>query len=127
MGAAMVALQGQTPETHGRITGSVGDSTGAIIPRASVDVRTANNTRTLATATTDEQGKYTLRDLASGTYELQFDAQGFEPAVRRQVKVRAGVETLVPQPRLSIDLNEAMCVLIVTADAPSKPAKKSRK
>lgn len=127
MGLAIVVLQGQVPETHGRITGSVGDPTGAFIPRASVVVRSANNSKTLAAATTDEQGKYTLLDVAAGTYELHFDAQGFKPAVRRQVNVRAGEETVVPQPRLSVNLDEAICILTVTAEAPNKARKASLK
>jgi hypothetical protein len=105
----------------------VGDPTGAIIPRASIVVRTANNTKTLATATTDEQGNYILLDVATGAYELHIDAQGFKPAVRRQVIVRDREETVVPQSRLSIDLDEAICILTVTAKAPSKPHNKSRK
>lgn len=126
MGVAIV-IQGQVPETHGRITGSVGDPTGAFIPRASIVIRTANNSKPLATATTDEQGNYTFLDVATGTYELHFDALGFKPAVHRQVTVLAGEQTIVPQPRLSVDLDEGICILSVTAEAPSKPQKKTRK
>jgi hypothetical protein len=127
MGMAMVVLQGQVPEAHGRITGSVGDPAGASIPRASVLVRTANDNKTLATATTDERGNYALLVVAPGTYDLHFDAVGFKPTIQRQVNVRAGVETVVPQSRLFVDLDEAICILTVTAEAPSKRHKNSRK
>jgi hypothetical protein len=120
MSVTMMALPGQAPAPNGRIKGSVGDPIGLVIPRASVVIRAANDKKPLATAVTDEQGNYTFVRLAAGTYELRFDAQGFKPAVRRNVIVRTGEETVLPRPRLAINLDEAICILTVTAEAPSK-------
>src|SRR3989442_3989801 len=53
----------------GRILGSVKDSTGAVIPGASVSI--IDKDRGLArTLTTDEAGKYNTPNLISGTYTV---------------------------------------------------------
>jgi hypothetical protein len=121
---ALVALQGQVLKTAAHISGTVADPEGAVIPGASIVLRASEKTRTLATATTDDRGVYTLRDIVAGTYELEFDAPGFKAAVRRVI-VRGGADTVVPQPRLSVDLSEAICILQITAVTPVDPVQKS--
>ena len=58
------------------ITGTIIDSTGAVIPGAAV---TAKNNGTGITRSTqsDNQGRYSLADLAIGDYDVQASKTGF--------------------------------------------------
>ncbi|MEA2203237.1 MAG: hypothetical protein QOE77_13 [Blastocatellia bacterium] len=77
-------LKGST----GAISGSVVDPSGAVIPGASV---TAKNTRTLTEfpATTDDNGRFLIRNVPAGFYEVKFAAPGFQFAVFTDVPVRS--------------------------------------
>src|SRR3984893_13443080 len=75
-------------EFRGTVTGRVTDSTGAIIPGASVTV-TNVATGVAATATTNETGTYTVPYLMPGNYSVTFELIGFRK-VARSVEVRVG-------------------------------------
>ena len=61
------------------LSGTVRDTTGAV-PGATVTLAAAG--AQVATATTDEGGKYRFTGLAAGSYELTVTMRGFEPATR---------------------------------------------
>jgi outer membrane receptor protein involved in Fe transport len=60
----------------GRISGTVKDSSGAVIPHAAV-VATHTETGETTTATTDASGVYTFASLLAGTYNITATAKGF--------------------------------------------------
>lgn len=61
------------------ITGDVTDSTGAVVPRATLEaVNQATNYR--YTAQSDEAGNYTIVNLLEGVYRLRGTATGFPGA-----------------------------------------------
>ena len=68
--------QAQTQET-GSIAGVVHDSTGAVIPGATVTV--TNDRGVAQTATADENGGYVISGLPAGTYKVSISAPGFKP------------------------------------------------
>ena len=72
-----LSVSGQT--IVGRISGTVKDESGAVIPNANV---TATNKATglARTATTDGGGFYTITNLPVGTYSLAFEQTGFKRA-----------------------------------------------
>jgi iron complex outermembrane recepter protein len=70
----------------GRITGSVADATGAVLPGVTVTARAGGITRT---AVTDANGKYTIDRLDPGAWEVIFELVGFERKTS-QVTVTAG-------------------------------------
>ncbi|PWT93756.1 MAG: TonB-dependent receptor [Blastocatellia bacterium] len=74
---ASLSVCGQT--IFGRINGTVTDSTGAVVPDASVTVVNiaTNLTRT---AVTDSEGFYTVTNLPVGTYTVTVERQGFKKA-----------------------------------------------
>lgn len=82
------------PGSTGAITGTVTDTTGAVVAGASV---TAKNLRTLTeyTVTSGENGVYLIKNLAAGSYEVTFDAPGFKRAVITNVPVRSSSLTTV--------------------------------
>ena len=65
-------------ELQGTINGTVMDSTGAVVPNASVTIVQAGGTNAPRTITTDGNGSYTATNLAAGTYTITVSIQGFE-------------------------------------------------
>src|SRR5437879_242690 len=78
----------------GRILGSVKDSTGAVIPGATVSI--IDKERGLArTLTTDEAGQYNAPNLIPGTYTVRAELPGFKRLDRENVVVEVGNEIRV--------------------------------
>lgn len=77
--AGVSSLQAQT--STGRISGTVTDSTGAVVANATV---TATNpaTNEARTATTDDSGFYTVTNLLVGTYSVSVEAPNFKKLVK---------------------------------------------
>jgi Carboxypeptidase regulatory-like domain len=59
----------------GRISGTVKDSSGAVVPRATVSV-TNLDTGVRQKLTTDEKGIFVFLDVAVGRYDLEIDSPG---------------------------------------------------
>ena len=74
---ACFSVSGQT--VFGRISGTVSDSSGAVVPSATVTV-TNSATNATRTAVTDEGGFYTMTNLPVGTYSVTVERQGFKKA-----------------------------------------------
>jgi hypothetical protein len=66
----------------GSISGTVTDSTGAVINQAQVTLTSAQ-TGAVRTATTDDRGAYTITALAPGAYDLQIAQKGFGTSKQR--------------------------------------------
>ena len=75
--SAALGVYGQT--IFGRISGTVTDSSGAVVPNAEVTV-TNNATNLVRTAVTDESGFYTVTNLPVGTYTVTVERSGFKKA-----------------------------------------------
>jgi hypothetical protein len=81
--AGAVAAQ----ETRGTILGRVTDSTGAIVPNATV--RASNvATGVPAEGKSNAAGNYTLPYLLPGTYTIQAELAGFKKFVREGIEIR---------------------------------------
>ena len=90
------SLSGQAQTIFGRISGTVKDSAGANIPNVNVTVTNqANNL--VRTATTDDDGFFTVTNLPVGTYSVEALRTGFKRAAQSGVSLAADA-------RLSIDL-----------------------
>jgi len=85
-------VEGQSDQ--GRITGTISDALGAVVPSASVQ---ATNERTAAkrSVTTDEQGQYMLTNLAPAQYTITASANGLGPVEIGHVALTAGQERTV--------------------------------
>jgi hypothetical protein len=73
---SLSAQDAQAQQSTGTIVGTVHDSSGALIP--SVTVTITDSKGQSQTATTDDQGSYTLASLAPGTYAVSLSIQGFK-------------------------------------------------
>lgn len=71
---AVVAAQ----ELQGTITGLVTDTTGAVIPNATVTVSENEVSGAVRTVVTDARGSYTVTNLHAGTYTVTVKEQGFQ-------------------------------------------------
>jgi len=71
------------------ITGTVTDSTGAVVAGADIS---AKNTGTGITRSTqsDNQGRYSLADLAIGAYDVQAGKTGFRTLIKKDITLTVG-------------------------------------
>jgi len=107
-----VSAFGQTD--RGTITGTVADSTNAVIPGANI---TATNTQTTAKYETisTETGNYTLSQLPAGTYAITVELPGFKKYVRQGVTV---LSLTVVRIDAQLEVGAASEEVTVNADAP---------
>ncbi|HLJ78534.1 MAG TPA: carboxypeptidase regulatory-like domain-containing protein, partial [Acidobacteriaceae bacterium] len=82
-------------EFRGTISGTVTDTSGAVIPGAEVTVREVR-TGTVAHTTTDGAGQYTIPFLLPGQYELTVSATGFQKLVHSNVPLSAQDHLVIP-------------------------------
>lgn len=61
----------------GRLSGTVTDPSGAAVPSASVELKSASGA-TVASTSTDDGGLYSFTDVPAGNYELQLQSPGFK-------------------------------------------------
>lgn len=71
-------------QTQGEITGEVADSSGAVIPGATVIV-TNEGTNVSRQVTTNNTGRYSFPSLNPGTYKLRVETPGFQAEERNGV------------------------------------------
>ncbi len=92
--AAPGASPTQAPTQAGSLHGVVSDPTGAVIPGASISVTDAQG-HTLATATSGQDGSYTVPSVAAGTYIVFVTAPGFGSLSTRAFAVAPGTSKLL--------------------------------
>jgi hypothetical protein len=78
----------------GRISGTVKDASGAVVPKATVSI-TNSATGVRLTLTTDDKGVYSFLEVQVGGYELEITANGFKPYQRNGIVVDADAALLV--------------------------------
>ncbi|MBI1956165.1 MAG: TonB-dependent receptor [Acidobacteria bacterium] len=100
--------------TTGTIMGTISDSTGAVIPGATVTIR---NTETgiSRTATTDAAGRYRVPQLGLGNYEITAESAGFQTAVRTGVTLTVGREAVLD---FTLQVGAVAERITVTGEAP---------
>ncbi|MFZ0979567.1 MAG: TonB-dependent receptor [Candidatus Acidiferrales bacterium] len=78
----------------GSISGTVTDSSGAIVAGASISVK---NTQTgvVTPVTANQQGRYVAPDLVVGTYDVQAQMKGFQTQVHSGVVLAVGTNAVV--------------------------------
>jgi hypothetical protein len=74
-------------QTLGEIVGAVRDSTGAVVPGATVTV-TNEGTNATRTLNTNEEGIYDFPSLVPGMYRVRVEMQGFRPVTRANIELQ---------------------------------------
>jgi len=85
-------------QTDATLSGTVSDSTGAVIPGVTVTA-TNDNTGVVMNTTTNQAGLYNFPRLLPGTYTVRATQQGFQPQVFTKVALGTSV-----QARLNMEL-----------------------
>src|SRR5436190_4894528 len=100
--------------TIGSILGTVSDSSGSVVPGATV---TAKNTGTgaIQLTTTDAQGRYRIPALPVGDYEVQTELSGFQSVVHTGIRLSVGADVVVD---FSLPIGQINELLTVTAAVP---------
>ncbi|MBI4443163.1 MAG: TonB-dependent receptor, partial [Acidobacteria bacterium] len=100
--------------TTATISGTVKDTSEAVLPGVAVSIR---NTQTgiTRTITTDGQGRYTATNLAVGDYEVQSELQGFQTTVRSGIELTVGREAVV---HFVLEVGAVAERIVVQAEAP---------
>lgn len=110
----LLAVAASAQTSTGAVTGEVTDSSGAVVPRASV-VAENLDTGVKTTTTSDNSGVYTIRFLPIGRYKLNTSAPGFVTSatapftleINQTIKINTG-----------LSVNAASTSVDVTAAAP---------
>ena len=78
----------------GNISGTVKDSSGAVVAQTQIDVKNSD-TAVVRTVAVDESGFYTAPNLVPGTYDITASSRGFETVVRSGIAVTVGAEEVI--------------------------------
>jgi hypothetical protein len=101
--------------TSGSITGSVRDTSGGVIPGATVTLVSATRGTTIDT-TTNENGDFTFPNAPGDTYTVRVTMDGFKAIERPNVPLTPGERVVVPT--LTIEVGALNETITVTGDAP---------
>ena len=96
--AATTMAHAQGVGSSGEITGAVTDSSGAALPRATVNV-VDTQTGLKRTVVADGTGQYRVAGLSPATYDVSAELPGFATEIRRSVPVAIG-QTVISDFRL---------------------------
>ncbi len=91
--AALRALQ--TARLHCPVSGTVLDSSGAVVTGVNISATDAQTQRPIATALTDERGNFLLEFPFEGTVDLTLDKRGFKPVAIKGVALRNNITASV--------------------------------
>ena len=81
----LVPLTGRAQELSATLSGTVSDTTGAVIPNATVTITQNGVNGTARVVNSDDSGSYTATNLPAGTYSLTVVAPGFETYKARNI------------------------------------------
>ncbi|HEY3841486.1 MAG TPA: carboxypeptidase-like regulatory domain-containing protein [Bryobacteraceae bacterium] len=87
--AALLAIDLPAQSIYGTLTGIVSDSTGAVLPKATLKLRDENS-GSLRDSVTNSEGYFTFVSLPPGTYQLVIESAGFETYKQSHIDVRGG-------------------------------------
>ncbi len=106
--ASMSRLYAQT--TAGEVTGTVIDSSGAVVPGATVTL-TNTGTQIAKTMASNDSGNYVFVNVQPGTYELQVELSGFKTTKTQPFVIGVG-QTISRQLTLETGVSETVNVTV---------------
>ena len=94
IGCLLTIAPARAQSVYGSIFGTVTDTTGAVVPGATVTV-TDEAKGTVETVTSNGTGDYTVSHLVPDIYDLKVEAKGFESFISKGITVQADVSPRV--------------------------------
>ncbi len=110
----IIAVQSVFAQTAGSLSGTVTDSTGALVQGVTVTVKNTATNQTRTVETSDE-GRWTIPSLAVGTYSVTYEKAGFSKSVNESVQVEASVPRSV---EAVLEVGGSENIVTVTSDQP---------
>ncbi|MCX6624492.1 MAG: carboxypeptidase-like regulatory domain-containing protein, partial [Acidobacteria bacterium] len=89
-------------QATGRVSGSVVDATGAVIPGASVSLKLAGGTKAIFQTVTSSDGLFNFAGIRPASYDLTVEQKGFNVATIANVKVDALKNSALPAIKLEV-------------------------
>jgi Carboxypeptidase regulatory-like domain len=100
--------------TTGTISGTVSDSSGAVVPGATLILRSVEKGIS-RTVSSDASGHYRAPDLELGSYEITVEAAGFQSVIRSGITLTVGREAVVD---FTLQVGAVTQTVTVTGEAP---------
>src|SRR5256885_16441562 len=94
LGCAFAAIA--SAQITARLSGSIVDPSGAVVPGATVDVLLPGGAKPILSQTTTAEGLFAFTAVPAGTYDLSITAAGFRKYAERKIVLSAGAETAPP-------------------------------
>jgi Carboxypeptidase regulatory-like domain/TonB dependent receptor len=101
-------------QTSGSLTGTVADPTGALVQGATVKVKNIETNLTRS-ATTNDEGRWTMPVLSVGNYKVTYEKEGFKTSFSETVSVEASVQRNLD---VSLEIGEIENIVAVTSEQP---------
>jgi hypothetical protein len=105
----------------GAISGRVADTSGAVIPGATIEIRNLD-TGFVRTVQSDAQGNYRAPELPLGQYQVEATFSGFQKLMRSGIQLTMGRDATV---NFQLTVGEVQEIVTVTGDAPLVETNKS--
>jgi hypothetical protein len=97
------------------LTGTVRDSSGAVLPGVTVEASSPALIEKLRSATTDSNGQYRIVDLRAGQYTVTFSLAGFSTVKREGVSLEGSFTATI---NVDMRVGELTETIIVTGESP---------
>jgi hypothetical protein len=110
----IISLPLRAQSFYGSILGTVTDSSGAVVPDATVTV-TNTGTNEAVTVQSDASGKYSVVNLVPATYDVVVTKEGFKRFLRQQLTVQVGAVARVDA---ALDVGVTSQTVEVSSQAP---------
>ena len=110
----LLSPQLKSQSTSGSVIGTVTDSSGAIVPGASVTL-TNTGTNEKKSVKTDNAGNYQFANVLPAVYKIEIDKSGFKRFIRVPVEVQVGA---APRIDVAMEVGSATETVEVTTQAP---------
>src|SRR6267143_106825 len=104
-----------TAHAQASITGTVQDTSGAVLPGVSVEATSPELIEKVRTAVTDGTGQYRIEDLRPGTYTVTFTLQGFNTLKREGIELTGSFTATV---NADLKVGALSETITVTGDTP---------
>lgn len=92
--ALCLRMTGMAQAVSGTILGTVNDASGAVVAGAKVTITEVNN-GTSRSSQTNASGNFTFPDVAQGTYNVTFEADGFRREIQQNIPVAVNTSARV--------------------------------
>src|SRR5712692_1196538 len=98
----LLAVSAAFAQQTGRLSGTVVDPVGAVVPNATVNLYLVDGNRPLLRTTTNSAGIYDFSAVRPDSYKLEVVAPSFAKYIEAPVKVEPARQTTLPEIKLTL-------------------------